>query len=149
MDGAAVDVDASLRLIKQTSGNRQDVADRNAYGRGNDQPLAGDNMEKARRVRAVSDARSAAAKADKEEMERDQMAGNLLAREDVDAAFKFLGAAFRAQMDVFPDQVAPVVAPVTSLEEVHAMLTDHCRNVLAQLGEAIQKRRAELQRGGN
>ena len=92
--------------------------------------------------------RKESAQADQEEMKAAQMAGNLLAREDVDAAMKFLGAAVRAAMEVFPDQTAPLVVASTDMNEIHATLTDACRNVLADIGAAIQRQQAALQNGG-
>lgn len=92
-------------------------------------------------------ARKISAQADQEEMKAAQMAGNLIAREDVDAAMRFLGAAVRAAMDVFPDQTAPVVCAVTDLNETHALLTDACRNVLADIGAAIERQQAALTGG--
>ena len=77
-------------------------------------------------------------------MKAAQMAGNLIAREDVDAAMKFLGASVRAAMDVFPDQTAPVLCAVTDLNETHAVLTEACRNVLHDIGVAIERQIAAL-----
>lgn len=148
MDGEKIDAEASVALIAQTSGTRDDVKERHAQTRsasaGEVPQAVIDSMEKARRVKAVSEARRVAAQADREEMERDRMAGDLIAREDVDAAMKFIGATIRALLDVFPDQVAPVIAPVTDMNECHAMLTDQCRGVLHGLGEAIARQRAAL-----
>lgn len=148
MVGDKVDAEASIALIAQTAGNRDDVRDRHAQARaasaGEVPAPVIDSMEKARRVKAVSEARRVAALADKEEMERDRLAGDLIAREDVDAAMKFIGATVRGLLDVFPDQTAPVIAHVTSMDECHAMLTEACRNVLVGLGDAIEKQRAAL-----
>jgi hypothetical protein len=57
---------------------------------------------------------------------------------------KFLGAALRAAMDVFPDQTAPVLCAVTDLNETHALLTEACRNVLLDIGAAIERQREQL-----
>lgn len=156
-DGKSVRVAESLRLMVKTRGARDDVAARWAALAGMEIPEApapGENGGQApsassadnvlRQSRAESEARRAAALADQEEMTRDKMAGNLIPREDVDAAMRFLGAAVRSLLDVFPDQVSPVVAPVTNLDEVHALITDQCRNVLEELGEAIKRQKEEL-----
>lgn len=103
-------------------------------------------LDTARHLKVTAEARRVAALADREEMERDRLAGNLIAREDVDAAMRFLGAAVRGQLEVFPDQVAPLVAPVSDLEEVHALLTEHCRNVLTAVAEALERQGAGLAR---
>jgi len=100
-------------------------------------------------IKAFAESRRVAALADKEEMERDRLAGDLIAREDVDAAMKFIGASVRGLLDVFPDQVAPLVAPVASMDECHALLTENCRNVLVGLGDAIKRQCATLDGAGD
>lgn len=150
MVGDKIDAQASMALIEQTSGTRDDVKERHAQTRaasaGEVPQAVIDSMEKARRVKAVSEARRVAALADREEMERDRLAGDLIAREDADAAMKFIGATVRGLLDVFPDQTTPLVAPVTNMDECHALLTEACRNVLIGLGDAIEKQRAALGR---
>lgn len=94
--------------------------------------------------RAEAEARKAAAQADQEEMRAAQMRGDLIPREEVEAALGFVGGAIRGALDIFPDQTAPVVAPVTDLDEVHAVLQEACRNALESIGQAIARQRAEL-----
>jgi hypothetical protein len=154
LEGKRILVDETLALIAQTAGTRDDVSRRNAENRsqpktggGATLPPENDSMEKARRVKAVSDARRVAALADQEEMMRDKMAGDLVAREDVEAAMKFVGAAVRSLMDVFPDQNAAVLAPVQDHHEIHAMLTEQCNDVLLRLGDAIERQREALAKG--
>jgi len=169
-----VKVKETLQLIAHTAGNRSDVAARHETARQDTAPAAGSenatapasaitkaeknaarvqqmqdgqSLKDANLRKALAESRRVAALADKEEMERDRMAGDLIAREDVDAAMKFIGAAIRGQMDVFPDQTAPLVAPVTSLEEAHMLLTEQCRNVLVEFGEIIKKQLAALAKG--
>ena len=159
MQGSRVDVDASIELIAATAGTRDDVKQRHEAGRAdatvmpaasveepkwspetirNEEETRSD-LKEAQRIKAMAESRRVSAAADREEMERDKMAGDLIAREDVDAAMKFVGSTIRAQLDVLPDQLAPVIAPVTDIGEVHAMLVDACRNVLVGLGDAIEK----------
>lgn len=160
---ARVKVAESLALIESTSGARFDVARRHAAARRSaqndsaDNPLprsTGKNAPKrdseSRDDERLVDAktRKESAQADQEEMKAAQMAGNLIHRDDVDAAMKFLGAAVRAAMEVFPDQTAPLVVATTDMNEIHATLTDACRNVLADIGAAIQRQQAALQNGG-
>ena len=76
----------------------------------------------------------------------EQQIGDLIAREDVDASMKFIGASIRSQMEVFPDQIAPIVAPLSNLDEVHTALSNACRNVLEQLGISIERRLAMLEK---
>jgi hypothetical protein len=157
--GAKVKVAESLALIESTSGARFDVARRHAAARrGNANGAADGGMlrstgknasnrdPESRDDERLVDAktRKESAQADQEEMKAAQMAGNLIAREDGDAAIKFLGAAIRAAMEVFPDQTAPLVVATTDLNETHATLTDACRNVLADIGAAIERQREQL-----
>jgi hypothetical protein len=101
-------------------------------------------LVEARRAKLLAESRRAQAAADREEMERDREAGQLLRRDDVEAAFKFVGAALRGLLDVLPDQLAPVVAPVTDADEVHAQLAQAARDVLVRWGEVIDRQRAAL-----
>lgn len=74
--------------------------------------------------------------------------GNLIPKEDVDAALRAMGAAVRSAMEIFPDQVAPLVAPVLDIEEVHSVLAQACRDALAGIEHALARYQAELQEGG-
>lgn len=174
-DGKRIKVRETLALIEQTAGNRADVAARHQDGRSDAQPEApakknpvsepitkaqqkkpakgaakdnehADTLNEARRRKTMAESRRVEALADKEEMERDRLAGNLIAREDVDAAMKFIGASVRGLLEVFPDQTAPLVAPVMSLEECHSLLQEGCREVLVRLGEAIERQKVMLDR---
>ena len=157
-----VAVAESLARIAQTAGTRDDVARRHAEARqaGPDYRGKGDasptpagallgELDAARHLKVTAEARRVAALADREEMERDRLAGALIAREDVDAAMRFLGAAVRAQMEVFADQVAPLVAPVADLDECHALLTEQCRQVLTAVAEALERQAAALAKDGD
>ena len=159
---AKVKVAETMALIESTSAGRFDVARRHAaarLGREKNAPVmevlrstpenAGkresDSPDSERLVDAKT--RKESAQADQEEMKAAQMAGNLIAREDVDAAMRFLGASVRAAMEVFPDQTAPIVCAVSDLNETHAVLTDACRNVLADIGAAIERQQAAMMKG--
>lgn len=104
-------------------------------------------MDQARRAKLLAESRRVQAAADREEMERDKLAGDLIAREDVDAAMKFIGASVRGLLDVLPDQLAPIVAPMANLDEVHAALTEAARDVLVRLGETIERQQVALGAG--
>jgi DNA adenine methylase len=58
----------------------------------------------------------------------------------------FVGAAVRAQADVYADQTTPLVAPITDLHEVHEILAQSRKDELAALGQVIEQQRAELQK---
>lgn len=158
-----VDVEASDRLIEQTAGNRADVAERNAKERAvanfsegevqridqpektapraivqaNDTDKVGASLQQARAVKEKYSALKAKA-------EYETMIGDLIPREDVDAAMRFIGGAVRAALEVFPDQTAPLVAPVSNLSEIHEILTQSARDALHGIGEAIKRQQDEL-----
>lgn len=172
---ARVRVQESKTLLEASAGNRDDVAQRHAENRNAiaanpgagaangapDNPSPPDSPDRppeaakdgsdpqiveARRAKVIAESRRAQAAADREEMERDKLAGDLIAREDVDAAMKFIGASVFSLLDVFADQTAPIVAPIGTIEGCHAALTEACRNTLVKLGEAIEQQKAALQR---
>ena len=124
MDGKLVRVEESRSRIAATGGQRPDVAERHAVARGaTDWAAAGAGLaaraeaqqaiEEARTVgdwrdlRVKSEARRMQAQADREEMERDRLAGDLIDREDAARAMRDIGAAVRAAMENYADQVAP------------------------------------------
>ena len=161
MQGGRVDAAASLARIEETGGMRFDVAERHAANRTQQQaqqdgqktaaaPPAGmgeGNEQGAGPItspapdapmgerRSDAQARKEAALADKAEMEVEQMRGNLIPKEDVDAALRAFGASVRAKLDVLPDQIAPLVAPVTDMDEVHALLAEHARGILSAIAD--------------
>lgn len=162
---ARVKVAESLALIEQTGGSRPDVALRHSQQRAanaktqQSQGNHADHSEKIERGATVQTDGGAdrigsnyqTARAVKEKYaaltakaEYETLIGNLIPREDVDAALRFVGATVRSLMDVFPDQNAPVLCAVSDLHEVHAHLTDACREVLAQLGAAIDRQKQTI-----
>jgi hypothetical protein len=167
-----VEVEASIPLWYATKGSRDDVAARHAAQRGagaanagaagltgqgagesaanglDSHPATGGATaatDGALETRAAAQARKESAGADLLELERAQKLGALIAREDADAAMKFIGGALRAALDIMPDQTAPLVAPITGLDEVHALLREAAQSVLASVGEAIERQRRELE----
>lgn len=158
-----VDVEASKRLIEQTGGTRPDVAERHAAARPGKKsaPPAETPQEKyaALRAAAAPQAEPAekignslqAARAVKEKYsalkakaEYETLIGDLVPREDVDAAMRFIGGAVRAALDVLPDQTAPLVAPITNLAECHETLTDACREALQGIVAAVDRQKEEI-----
>jgi len=165
-----VEVEASEQLIAQTAGNRPDVAARNAQtrtgakkaaGQGNGASAAGKTAQRAttqaatppvtqtesekigtslQTARAFKEKYSAL----KAKAEYETMIGDLISREDVEAAMRFIGGAVRAALEVFPDQTAPLVAPVSNLAEIHEILTQSARDALHGIGEAIKRQQDEL-----
>lgn len=150
MDGGKVLVAESRARIEATRGERDDLRERHAAARGAagvqapTQPLAGepiDSLARAAQVLKLAKAREGLAQAQIREMERDKLAGSLLARDDVEQALADIGALVRAELDALPDQLAPQLAPVADVEEVHALLAAHCRNTLLRLADVLRKKR--------
>lgn len=81
-------------------------------------------------------------------MERETMAGNLIAREDVEFALSDFGAILRGLMENFADRLAPVVHPLQSMEETHAALAEAAADVLHTMNESLLKRAQERSRNG-
>jgi phage terminase Nu1 subunit (DNA packaging protein) len=158
MDGRFVCVAESQARIEATRGQRDDVADRHAASRSqgakrtrNVQTSAQDStnkpddfttLEGAARIAKFAKAREGLAQAQIREMERDKLAGRLLAREDVEQALTDVGALVRAELDALPDQLAPQLAAPMSADEVHTLLTAHCRNILIRLADTLRKKAA-------
>lgn len=81
--------------------------------------------------------------ADVARMESEKMAGNLLAREDVEHALDDFGATLRSLMENLPDRLAPVVHPLQSIEDVHAALVEVANDVLQTMHDQMQRKAAE------
>lgn len=149
--GAMIDVEASQQLLADTGGARPDVAERHAaeraakgaiVGAGDTAPPAAPPAsEAASRADGVGNSYQAA-RAVKEKyaalhskLEYEQALGNLIPKADVDAALRSFAASVRARLDVLPDQLAPLVSPVTDLDEIHALLAEHCRSILSAVAD--------------
>lgn len=161
MQGGRVDVVASLARIEETGGMRFDVAERHAAQRAQQEsqktavaPSAGSGEGEGQGAgpvappapdavmgerRSDAQARKEAALADKAEMEVQQMRGALIPKEDVDAALRAFGASVRAKLDVLPDQIAPLLAPVSDMDEIHALLAEHCRGILSAVADDMSR----------
>lgn len=81
--------------------------------------------------------------ADQEEMARDKMAGLLVSREDVDFVMRDLGATFRGLMENLADRLTPVVFPLTTLDDVHAAITDVAYELQQEMAENMKRREQE------
>lgn len=151
MDGEQVNVEASLAQLGGTQGGRQDVADRHAHEAAEKataghvspppaNPAADLSLEKARRVRAVAEARIKAAEAEIREMERDEAAGRLIQKEVVDFVLDDYSASLRSLLETFADRLAPVIYPLQTLEDTHAALSDAAENILVEMAETMKRR---------
>lgn len=164
MQGRMVEVAASLARIEETGGMRFDVAARHAANRAQpvtqpaqpeaektaQAPLAGAVKGTGSGDGAIAppaagsgtgerrsdaQARKEAALADLAEMDVQQKRGNLIPKDDVDAALRSFATSVRARLDVLPDQLAPLLAPVSDLDEIHALLAEHARSILAAVAD--------------
>ena len=163
MEGELVNVEASLQLLKGTQGGRADVSDRHAQeyadkiarqgaemainaaqtvANTQTPPPAEQSLDKARRIRAVAEARIKAPEAEMREMERDEMARKLIRIEILNFTLDDFGATLRSLMETLADRLAPVVFPLQSLEDTHAALNEAAENVLHEMFDKL-KRRAE------
>lgn len=144
-----VDVEASLEQLRATEGSRPDVAERHAREHAQKQAArsavemgAAPEMalDRARRIRAVAEARIKAAEAEMREMERDKLAGRLVEKEEVDFVLRDYGATLRGLLEAFADRVAPLVLPFKTLDEVHAVLAEEAERVLVDLAESMKRK---------
>ncbi len=154
-DAKRVLVAESVKRIADTKGARDDVAARWAARAGSEMPepptgtaSATEGAESGGETLTSARSRKEAAQASQEELKLAQMRRDLIPREEVEAAMRFVGAAVRAEWDVLADQVAPLVASVSAMDECHALLQDHGRNALERLGQVIARQREELGKGG-
>jgi hypothetical protein len=143
-----VDVEASQRRLSETSGGRDDVADRHAEQRGAALPLteqkvgAGETASagiQRNESRADAQARKEAAAADLLEMELEEKRGNLIKKEDSDAANRAAWTSARVRVEVMPDQLAPVLVAISDLDEMHALLAEWGRAYLSGLADDISR----------
>lgn len=140
MVSGLVDVEATEARLAASSGGRDDVAARHAAARGaQEAPAAPSSVSVGGESRADAQARKESAAADLLEIELAEKRGNLIPKEDVDAALKAMGASVRARLDVLADQLAPVVAPVVEMDEVHALLAERFRAVLAGIADDLAR----------
>ncbi len=104
---------------------------------------AGETIEELNRRLKKAEADKREHEADMARMERETMAGNLIARESVEFALDDFGATLRSLMENFADRLAPVVHPLQSIEETHAALAEAATDVLRTMNESLHKRAIE------
>ena len=101
---------------------------------------AGESIEELNRRLKKAEADKREHEADMARMERETMAGNLIAREDVEFALDDFGATLRSLMENMADRLAPVVHPLQSIEETHAALAEAAQDVLQTVHDQLQRR---------
>lgn len=72
-------------------------------------------------------------------LELRKLSGELIERAAGEYVIRDMGTTVRATLDVFPDQVAPLVAPLVDLNEVHAVLVSECNRVLTEISEHLRR----------
>lgn len=77
--------------------------------------------------------------AEKARMEAEQMAGNLIAKEDVDFALDDFGATLRSLMENFADRYAPVIHPLQTLDDVHRALDEASTDILQTVHDQLAR----------
>lgn len=135
-----VDVEASLALIEQTKGGREDVAERHAEERQSTTPRAPDaqgekvtmSLQASRAVKENYLARMA-----KLNFERES--GKLVESDEVRHFAADIGATFRGALEVLPDRLASELAPIADADEVRAVLVENFEQLLSDLSMKIEK----------
>lgn len=139
---ARVNVAESIARIAATEDpNRDDVTKRHAKERGKEKSaktkipetdVEETSYQAARRRKETALARQA-------EIELAKMEGNLVDIERVKLGGMDIGAHVRQALENMADQMAPVLAPETDPEAIHAMLVDHVEQVLTDIADKIGK----------
>jgi len=151
LEGKKVLVPQSLELIEKTKDqNRDDVSRRHALNRNK-----GDGEQRANKKKSKKEsisiesfqnarARKMRADADQEEMNRDKLAGLLIAKEDSDFVIDDFGALFRLQMENMPDRLAPITFSCKTMEEHHAAISEYAEQMQREMAETMRKRSGEF-----
>lgn len=147
--GRMVDVEASIERIRETDNPaRSGVADRHeesrrqaqtpkGTGAGREDPDEDKGYKHWQAVKMRADAEMA-------QMERDKKAADLVPRESAEFAIDDLGSAVRASLENVPDRWAPVLAPMTDLQEVRATLVEMVQAELSSMSMRAARRAQEL-----
>lgn len=97
------------------------------------------DVAQAKKLKAISEARKQAALADQEEMERDKMAGSLMALEDVEYVLNDVAKTFRYRIETLADRLSPLVYPLSTLEETHNEISETAAQILTDVNHAFEK----------
>lgn len=144
MNGKRVDAAASIARIEATKDpNRDDVVARHAAARENTAPPTAKERTGGYDYQ-YSRAKKESFLADQAELEFKRAAGDLVQRQDFDFVLDDFGASLRARMEILAARLAPVVFPLTTLEETHAAIEEESESVLADLSDLMARRAEEL-----
>ena len=137
--------DESLTLIRETEGGRPDVASRHAKARSRDKSAdRGDVEERVASTYQASRALNEKYKAMRTKLEYELAAGNVIARENVESAFRFVGGALAGLLENLPGQYASLLAPVTDTDDMERLLAEMCETMRTQFGESINRQQREI-----
>jgi tryptophanase len=155
-DDGKVDVEKSIKLIKETGGAKPWLAERHAAARGRPVLLEvqrSDSHEETTRTQDEDEIGNTyqAARAVKEKylalqakLAYEEQSGNLIPKEHVEYALKSFATSARVKLEVLADQLAPEVAPITDIDELHALLSERFRDVAASIADDMARTEAEL-----
>lgn len=152
LQGDMVDVEASLAKIEALAhpaphhqahvrqleeARAAKVSGEGGKPEGEDKPKEDVEALNLRLKRAEADKREH--EAESARMDREERAGNLVRREDVEFALDDFGATLRGLLENFADRYAPVVHPMQTMEETHAALADAAGDVLKTMNQSLLK----------
>lgn len=138
-----VDFEASDRRIAETAGGRDDVAARHAAARAGAGAGSPGQPPKTGESRTDAQARKESAEADKAEMERDQMRGRLIEREQVEQALADVVSLARQSVENLPHRVAGQLVG-KDFDQIVALLRQEVVAMMADTHKEVAKRLAEL-----
>lgn len=75
----------------------------------------------------------------KAKLEYEQLAGELVPREDFDYMIRTAGAVVRTKIDSLADRYAALLAPVTDLSEAHEILASAARTIESEIAEELAR----------
>jgi hypothetical protein len=147
LEDGRVDVEASQQRIEDTRDpNRDDVQRRHAEARraaeAGEETAGEDNAETAAEDNSVGYTKSRAMKeqylALSAKLEYERASGKLVETEAVKRAGDEAGTALRAVLENLPDQLAPLLAPVTDEAKVHALLVENIEIILLEISGKME-----------
>jgi hypothetical protein len=153
LSGDLVDIDASLAKIEalaHTAAHHQAHArqleeDRQRKQADSETPTlpaapAAEGMESLNLRLKKAEADKREHEAEIARMDREQKAGNLIARDVVDYVLTDYAATLRSLIETRADRLAPVIHPLQTLDEVHAALAEADESVLHEMTDAIRRK---------
>jgi hypothetical protein len=152
-ESGLVEVEASIARIAETENPaRSGVAERHAEHRQRQDTPHGNTstpgtpppMEKIGQQYKYWQAVKMKADAEQAQMDRDRKANDLVPRDAANFAMDDLSAGVRGRLENIPDRWAPVLAPLSTLDELRAALIEMVEDELRAMAEQQRKRADEL-----